>query len=184
MVRKEIMPEKDMNYHKFTWPDLGDLEEGRPNLGLSVPVLVYRLLAYTLKDVMTGELGPGKTDEIFVKAGRLAGVEFCRNALDKRLAFNKFVAELQRKLKDMSIGILRIEKADTDQMKFILTVAEDLDCSGLPFTNEVVCKYDEGFIAGIMETYTGKPFVAEEIDCWASGGRVCRFDVREVKTDK
>ena len=67
-------------------------------------------------------------------------------------------------------------------MEFTLAVAEDLDCSGLPFTDEVVCKYDEGFIAGIMETYTGRPFIAKEIDCWASGGRVCRFDVKEVKT--
>jgi hypothetical protein len=69
-------------------------------------------------------------------------------------------------------------------MQFTLTVAEDLDCSGLPFTDEVVCHYDEGFIAGVLEAYTGKPFEAKEIDCWASGDRVCRFDVKEVKTDK
>jgi predicted hydrocarbon binding protein len=42
-------------------------------------------------------------------------------------------------------------------------------------TDEVVCTYDEGFIAGILERYTGKPFNVKEIDCWASGGRICRF---------
>jgi uncharacterized protein len=47
-----------------------------------------------------------------------------------------------------AIGILRIEKADMEHMEFTVTVAEDLDCSGLPFTDEVLCKYDEGFIAG------------------------------------
>jgi predicted hydrocarbon binding protein len=71
-----------------------------------------------------------------------------------------------------------------ENMRFTLTVAEDLDCSGLPFTDEVVCQYDEGFIAGILEAYTGKRFFAKEIDCWASGDRVCRFDVKEVKSDK
>jgi predicted hydrocarbon binding protein len=62
-----------------------------------------------------------------------------------------------------------------------LTVAEDLDCSGLPCTNEVVCQYDEGFIAGVLEAYTGQAFNAKEIDCWASGDRVCRFDVRAIR---
>jgi predicted hydrocarbon binding protein len=84
-------------------------------------------------------------------------------------------------LREQAIGILRIEKADLDNMIFTLTVEEDLDCSGLPLTDEVVCQYDEGFIAGIMETYTGQPFHAKEIDCWASGDRVCRFDVRMLK---
>ena len=68
-----------------------------------------------------------------------------------------------------------------ESMRFTVTVAEDLDCSGLPFTDEVVCQYDEGFFAGIFEAYTGRPFSAREIDCWASGDRVCRFDVRESK---
>ncbi len=42
--------ERDNN--KFEWNDLGDLENGRPNLGLTVPVLAYRLLQYTFRDVM------------------------------------------------------------------------------------------------------------------------------------
>jgi predicted hydrocarbon binding protein len=57
----------------------------------------------------------------------------------------------------------------------VLTVGQDLDCSGLPMTNETVCFYDEGFIAGILETYTGKKYDVREIDCWANGDRVCRF---------
>ena len=58
---------------------------------------------------------------------------------------------------------------------FTLTVEEDLDCSGLPVSGETVCDYDEGFIAGVLEAYTKKAFHVKEIDCWASGGRVCRF---------
>jgi uncharacterized protein len=172
------MFKEERNNNKFVWDDLGDLEKGRPNLGLTVPVLAYRLLQYTFRDVMITELGVNKTNDIIIKAGRLAGSQFCKNMLNRELDFNKFVSQLQSVLKEQAIGILRIEKTDLENMRFTLTVAEDLDCSGLPPTDEVTCQYDEGFIAGIMEAYTGKPFHAKEIDCWASGERLCRFDVR------
>ena len=168
---------EERDYNKFTWNDLGDLDQGRPNLGLKIPVLVYRLLQYTWRDVMITELGVDKANEIIIKAGKLAGTQFCENMLNRDLEFNEFVAQLQQVLKEQAIGILRVEKADLENLKFTLTVAEDLDCSGLPTTDEVVCQYDEGFIAGIFESYTGKPFSAKEIDCWASGDRVCRFSV-------
>ncbi len=169
---------EERNYNKFVWEDLGDLVKGRPNLGLDVPVMVYRLLQYTLRDVMITELGVSKTDDIFIKAGRLAGRQFCENMMNRELDFNGFVSQLQKVLREQAIGILRIEKADFENMTFTLTVAEDLDCSGLPPTDEVVCQYDEGFISGIMEAYTGKSFCTKEIDCWANGDRCCRFDVR------
>jgi len=147
-------------------------------------LLAYRLFQYTLRDVLITELSVEKANELMVKAGRLAGNHFCRNMLNTELDFNGFVAELQRTLKEQAVGILRVEKADLENMTFTLTVAEDLDCSGLPFTDEVVCQYDEGFIAGILEAYTGKPFHAKEVDCWASGDRVCRFDVKMLGKEK
>jgi predicted hydrocarbon binding protein len=168
----------------FQWKDLGDIQAGRPNLGLTVPVLAYRLLQCTLRDVLISEVGVDRANDIFIKSGRLAGAQFCENLLNRELSFNEFVAQLQRVLKEQTIGILRIEEADMENMRFTLTVAEDLDCSGLPFTDEVVCHYDEGFIAGIFETYTGKPFSVREIDCWASGERVCRFQAHEITVDK
>ncbi len=180
----EIMFKEDRDHKKFTWKDLGDLEEGRPNLGQNVPLLAYRLLQYTWRDVMITELGADKANDIIIKAGKLAGAQFCENMLNRELHFDAFISQLQRVLKDQAIGILRIEKADLEHMRFTLTVAEDLDCSGLPSTDEVVCQYDEGFIAGIMEAYTGKPFHAKEIDCWASGDRVCRFAVRMLEGAK
>lgn len=176
------MFKEERTQYKFAWQDIGDIKEGRPNLGPQVPVLAYRLLQYTLRDVLIAELGVDAADAIFVKAGRQAGAHFCENLLNKNAGFNEFIAQLQRVLKEQAIGILRIEYADLANMRFTLTVAEDLDCSGLPCTEEVVCQYDEGFIAGVLEAYTGKPFQAKEIDCWASGDRVCRFDVRMVQT--
>jgi predicted hydrocarbon binding protein len=163
---------------KFVWDDLGDLKKGRPLLGLTIPVFAYRLLQYTFRDVMITELGVNKTNDIIIKAGKLAGMEFCKNMLNRELDLSEFLSQLQAILREQAIGILRIEKVDLENMHFIITVAEDLDCSGLPPTNEVTCQYDEGFLAGIMEAYTGKPFWANEIDCWSSGERLCRFDVK------
>ncbi|MCL2458965.1 MAG: 4-vinyl reductase [Desulfobulbus sp.] len=162
----------------FSWQNLGDLELGRPNLGPMAPVLAYRLMQFSLWDALIGEFGQEKANDIFRRAGHMAGREFCQNLLDKNLPFSEFIAQLQKILKDQLIGLMRMEKVELDTMQFTLTIAEDLDCSGLPCTDEVVCQYDEGFIAGILEEYTGKVFHVVEIDCWASGDRVCRFSAR------
>ncbi|MDR0870163.1 MAG: 4-vinyl reductase, partial [Planctomycetaceae bacterium] len=98
----------------------------------------------------------------------------------KDLPLNGFIGELQRVLKELGIGILRVEKADPDKGEFVLTVSEDLDCSGLPDIGIEVCTYDEGFIAGIFLKYTGKEFKAKEIDCWCTGDRTCRFKVNQI----
>jgi uncharacterized protein len=167
----------------FTWADLGDIEAGRPNLGPTAPVLAYRLLQYTWRHVMAAELGEQKADELIIKAGRLAGEQFCLNLLDTTVGFNEFVAQLQKVLREQSMGILRLEEADLERMHFTLTVAEDLDCSGLPLADDTVCQYDEGFIAGILSTYTGRLFQAREVDCWASGDRVCRFAATPLEVE-
>lgn len=159
----------------FTWGDLGDIKEGRGDLGEEMPVAVYRLMQYTLMDILSNELSLEQANHYFAAAGHLAGVEFSKNNLDLSLDFDSFIAQLQTALKILKIGILRMEVFDPETGEMILTVAEDLDCSGLPITNETVCVYDEGFISGILETYTGKKYDVKEIDCWANGDRVCRF---------
>ena len=165
-----------MNQKKaFSWGNLGDIKHGRGDLGEEMPVLVYRLMQYTLMDVLSEEFGLEKANSFFYGAGHLAGVEFAKSTLNLKLDFNNFISHLQETLKQLKIGILRMEFFDADSGEITLTVAEDLDCSGLPITNENICIYDEGFISGILETYTGKKYSVKEIDCWASGDRVCRF---------
>lgn len=161
---------------KFTWESLGDISEGRTTLGQEMPVIIYRLFQYTLKDVLNRELDPEYAANIYREAGHLAGIHFAKNALDLSGDFDYFITNLQTALKELKVGILRIEKADLETFNFTLTVSEDLDCSGLPVTDETVCDYDEGFIAGILEAYTGKPFEVKEVDCWANGDRTCRFN--------
>jgi uncharacterized protein len=163
--------------YNFKWKDLGDISLGRPNLGTNTHVLVYRLMQYTMRDVLEKHLGSEKTNEIFVEAGYKAGAEFCKNAIDCSLDFHGFVASLTASLEKFGIGVFRVEKADMEKLSFILTVSEDLDCSGLPYSGVAFCDYDEGFIAGIMHSFTGKDFAVKEIDCWGTGERTCRFKV-------
>ncbi len=162
-------------HHIFSWEKLGNIKEGREDLGEDMPVVVYRLLEYTMNHILTEEFGAERANELFRKSGFLAGQEFAKNLLDLTLPLEQFVAQLQKILRDLKIGILRIEEIQDNADQIILTVAQDLDCSGLPPTNEVVCNYDEGFLAGVLETYTKKQYLVREIDCWASGARVCRF---------
>lgn len=167
---------RDLPIHKFSWECLGDIETGREDLGDEMPVLVYRLMQFTMLDTIAKEFGIEKANKYFRDAGFLAGTEFAKNVLDLTVDFNIFVANLTKSLADFKIGILRVEAVDPDTGNLVLTVGQDLDCSGLPVTNENVCHYDEGFIAGILNAYTGKDYDVREIDCWASGDRVCRFN--------
>ncbi len=166
----------DANGHVFTWDSIGDVQTGRKNLGEEMPVLVYRLFQFTIKDELIKRFGNEQTIDIFRKAGYLAGLEFANNLLDLSLGFDDFVAHLQQILQDTKIGILRIEEFNHETGRAVLTVGEDLDCSGLPVTGEMVCNYDEGFLAGILKAYTKKDYTVTEVDCWASGSRVCRFE--------
>jgi predicted hydrocarbon binding protein len=165
---------------EFDWSMIGNIGEGRPNLGNTMDVSVYRLMQFTLRDVLIKNYDAETADRIFYEAGRHAGKEFCKELITRQDNFNEFVVELQELLKTLKIGILRIEEADLDKMAFTLTVAEDLDCSGLPASDETICTYDEGFISGLLAQYTGKDFTAKEIDCWCSGDRVCRFKAEAV----
>jgi len=166
--------------YRFSWILLGDINAGRPHLGPATRIEVYRLMQYTMRDIIEQEFGAGKADEIFYRAGLLAGKEFYKNVVGTAEDLDGFVSRLQQLLMEMSIGILRIEKADPENGSFVMTVAEDLDCSGLPETGFGICTYDEGFIAGLMESFTGEPFDVREIDCWCTGDRTCRFSVQRI----
>ncbi len=172
---------KQKKHSSFSWKGLGDIKKGRGDLGEEMPVLVYRLRQYTMLDTLSKAFEEEQANEYFRQAGFLAGSEFAKNVMDLEVKFSTFLANLQKALSELKIGILRMESYDAASGEIMLTVAQDLDCSGLPVTNESVCSYDEGFISGILEAYTGKKYDVREIDCWASGDRVCRFRAVAVR---
>ncbi len=166
--------------YQFNWTLIGDLEAGRPNLGNTTRLEVYRLMQFSFRDVLEARLGTDTTDELFYAAGELAGREFYKQYLQNCLDFESFVKESQRMLREMGIGILRVERADLEHGELIVTVSEDLDCSGLPELDHEICTYDEGFLSALLESFTGKKFTVKEIDCWCTGDRTCRFHARSI----
>jgi len=159
----------------FFWGLLGNVELGRPNLGRHARVEMYRLMQYSFRDVLEQHLGADETDRIFYQSGYLAGKEFHQNLIGPAEDFNDFIKKLQSVMKELGVGILRLEKSDLEEGNFTITVAEDLDCSGLPELGTQLCTYDEGFIAALLECFSGKPFTVKEVDCWCTGDRTCRF---------
>jgi uncharacterized protein len=164
--------------YNFHWGLIGDLDEGRPNLGKFTRLEVYRLMQFCFRDVLEKRYGAATSDEIFYEVGWLAGKEFYQNVIAQANDFNELIQALQENLLDLKMGILRLEEANMEQGSLTLTVSEDLDCSGLPEMDDEVCVYDEGFISGLLEAYSGKPYTVKEIDCWCTGDRTCRFSAK------
>ncbi len=165
----------------FQWEHLGDIENGRPNLGNKTSVAIYRLMQYTLRDIAAKHTDAETVRKIFFEAGHLSGKAIYENLIVKAEDFNDLIAKFQNILTALNIAILRMESADLEKMEFTMSIYEDLDCSGLPVADNAVCTYDEGLIAGVLEAYSGQKFNVVEIDCWCTGERTCRFLARCVK---
>lgn len=161
--------------YEFNWDLLGDLELGRPNLGLRTRLEVYRLMQFSFRDVLEKRYGSDEADRIFYDAGYLSGRAFYTHLIGPQNDLNAFINKLQSVLKEMGIGILRVEESDPENGYFVITVSEDLECSGMPESGAEYCTYDEGFIAALLESFTGKKYAVKEIDCWCTGDRTCRF---------
>jgi len=64
---------------KFDGSMIGNIGEGRPNLGDTMDVSVYRLMQFTLRDVLIKQFDVETADKIFYEAGKHAGKEFLKN---------------------------------------------------------------------------------------------------------
>ena len=137
------MFKEERDQSRFEWNMLGDLKEGRPNLGPMTHVAVYRLMQYTLRDVLIRDFGVEKADRAFFEAGKQAGQAYYKNVLTQKKDLNEFFADIQRSMKELNIGIFRVESTDLKSGSFVVVVEEDLDCSGIPFCSEQICTYDE-----------------------------------------
>lgn len=164
----------------FSWDMLGDLAMGRPHLGPAARLEIYRLMQFSLRHVLEEELGAEAADRLLREAGKVAGLAFAGRLLGPLTSLPDYARRLQAAFREYGIGILRIEEADLEKGRFVFTVEEDMDCSGLPETDMEICKFDEGFIAGILESSTGRSFRVAEVDCWCTGARVCRFVAEAV----
>lgn len=68
-------------------------------------VAVYRLMQFTLRDILIRDFGVEKADRAFFEAGKKAGQEYYRNILTQKQDVNDFFADIQRTMKELNIGI-------------------------------------------------------------------------------
>lgn len=159
----------------FSWGRMGDIDVGRPTLGDDTKVLIYRLQQQCLLDVLVRNVGIIAADHYFIEAGRLAGFEYAMHNLSLEQTSEDFFTTLKEQFRVLKIGILTVESFDTVTGEMSVAIANDLDCSGVPASSRYLCKFDEGFLAGIMTAFTGKTYEFKEVDCWGSGDGTCRF---------
>ena len=94
------------NDKKFSWEKLGNIKEGRPDLGDHLPVEVYRQLEFSLIEVLTKRYGAETSNAIFKEAGAIAGIEFTKKHLNTNASFKDFMTDLYKILYKLRIGIL------------------------------------------------------------------------------
>lgn len=167
--------------HAFSWDLLGDLKQGRPTLGPRMRLEMYRLLQLTLRDALKRHYGENAVDPLFYEAGYQSGRHFYDQLIGPVSDFQEFIKRVGQSLRDLGVGILAVEEADFTAERFVITIDEDLDCSGIPVLDSTICTYDEGFIAALLESFSGNSYVVREVDCWASGARTCRFIAQACK---
>ena len=109
-------------------------ENGRENLGTELPVAVYRLLEYSLRDELTARLGKEEQIDIFRSAGFRAGTYFAEKYLDSSLGLSEFTSQLQKRLEEFKMGVLRIEKFERRRSLFLpflrMPIVPDCLCLG------------------------------------------------------
>jgi predicted hydrocarbon binding protein len=154
---------------------MGDVQSARQTLGLDMPVIVYRMFECSLRDVLEKEFSEEYTDELFRTAGKQSGIEFAKHALKQGLPLQDFITNLQRTIRSLDMGILKIEKLDKETLGFIFTLTENLDTSGTPMSGKNSCAFTEGFFSGIFEHYFNRSFNVKEIECVGNGDSLCRF---------
>jgi hypothetical protein len=92
------------------------------------------------------------------KEGYSAGVEFSNNIMDMVILPDDSINTLQKKLHDYKINVLRMESYDIDTGNITISFEHEIDFNKLQLSNNDLCSFNEGFVAGILEVYTGRKY--------------------------
>ena len=84
--------------------------------------------------------------------------------------------ELKKFFRKNNLGVLKIESKNP----IIIKVNDCALCDGLE-SNEPICYFDAGVLAGAYECILNKTVVVDEIRCMAQGADACYFKIEPVK---
>ena len=159
----------------FSWGRMGDIKAARPTMGEDMKIIVYRLLQQSLMDILVRNIGTVKADHFFIESGRMAGYELAMHNLVLEQSPEDFFKQLSEIIYELKIGIFTLESYNSDTGELSIAIANDLDCSGITSQNKALCKFDEGFLSGLLGAFTGEDYDFREVDCWGQGEGTCRF---------
>lgn len=158
---------------------IGNPQNSRQTLGTMVPVALFRLLR--LVGVMEGmkEIAGRGANALIYRGGKNLGKNVAERVISATgYDFDKYVQEIVNICKELGIGLLSIPEMNLDTGYMKLRVDECVTCSGMPNIGQVVCHFEGGFIASIMEMFTGKRANVTEIECWGKGDQACVFEIQ------
>jgi predicted hydrocarbon binding protein len=145
----------------------------RPHLGEEVPVMVFRAFRVFMGMYLDDMVGHKGAITLMQNAGRELGKEVGSSLKDGNI--ERYLGKVADFVRDAKIGLL----VPVDMRDNIIVVALDecITCSGMPNIGKRICHFESGFVAGVVEVYTGKKVRAYETKCNAMGEGICEVAV-------
>jgi predicted hydrocarbon binding protein len=157
------IPDKTPPAQTYQAIEVGNaIRVSRPTLGDNAGIALYRLLRLVaLEDI----IGRGAAGTAYI-AGKKLGVSLGMTKLEDFL-------NLCRTLK---IGIVKVPILTANRVH--VDVYECVTCSGLAPVGRVLCHFEGGLIAGVIESVVRKRARAREVTCIGGLGHdACGFDI-------
>ncbi|MDA3842789.1 MAG: hypothetical protein PF588_00280 [Candidatus Kapabacteria bacterium] len=157
---------------------IGDPAAGRPTLGETVPIALFRALRLVgMKEGLDSMVGDAST--LVYTSGKGVGANL-GNAILAQTGkdLGKFIEAVGNQVRSLGIGIMEILQADIENGYIEIKVNECVTCSGSPNIGERVCHFESGFISGILEAFIGKTVNVLETKCNCMGEEGCVFEAK------
>ncbi len=135
----------------------------RPKLGDQAGVALYRLLRLVALEDIIGR-GAGATAYV---AGKKLGQNLGLTNLDDFLGLCNAI----------SLGIIVVPVMTSSRIH--VDVYECVTCAGMKPVGRMLCQFEAGLVAGVVQTITGKQTKAREVTCIGGLGHdACGVDVQ------
>lgn len=162
-------------------PELGDPAAGRPNLGETTSVTIFRVVRnLAMGNALKTLVGEDRANEFLYHSGQTVGAALHNKLLTDVTDLNVFVEKVTTLLEDLGVGRLSIVQAKPDKGLFELKVDECVSCAGVGNLGKVLCYFEAGVISGLLGAFTGKKVRVDETKCWGKGDTTCQFKAKVV----
>lgn len=105
---EDIFKENITRHNVFSWKGLGNIAEGRPRLGSTVPLGAFQMMDCALLETLHAQIGRTQTLYFYLEAGRLAGSEFAAQRLGLANDATAFFARFEAAWPELDMGALTV----------------------------------------------------------------------------